>query len=476
MKKIINILLFITSITTIFCSLGHATQTRLTNHNLYFIENSGGSGKIYFRKHQTAGYVDLFRMNEDGTGVTQLTFDELYESNAQFNSDKTKIALIKKSNDIDYIYTMNSDGTNKQSIYNTTNRIYSLRISPDGNKISFVVIESGNTNGTLYTMNFDGTGVRTLNYNSSSENPAKIASDIAVEPVDISVYKHNGSTMTKNIVDYQYGFSYSPDSSKLYFINYSSKQLLRIDADGTNLIYITTYSVSGTSIYALSNGKILFRRLNGSKYEIVTLNSDGTNYTVLFSTSRYISSFYISPDETKIIYLDTYYYASTTEYYFVIVNLSNGSFNMIELDNYTSLSWISNTKIAYLQNDDIGTYDLNSFTKQKATTDTSPYYELFDAKNNKILYGYQTNNTFKYYIMDETGANNHQVIDQSIYGNMGTIKLSPDGSKIAYSFKGNTTYYQLVVTNTDGTGVTVILAQGYNYDYYDFQYIGDVVR
>ena len=127
-------------------------------------------GKIAFtRSPDGVDTRDIYTMNADGSGVTQLT-TEGEEHRPAWSPDGSKIAYDSyhpvPSGNFD-IYVMNADGSNKTNLTNTPgvgDGVQELDPdwSPDGSKIAFDrSSDSGNTSA-IYVMNADGSGVTQL--------------------------------------------------------------------------------------------------------------------------------------------------------------------------------------------------------------------------------------------------------------------------------------------------------------------------
>ena len=450
----------------------YSSQNRLTQSRYYY-GTGDGNGHIYYIKAESGKNWDIFRMNEDGTGIIQITDDTLYKYMlGDISADKSKIAMIKKDDNYDYIYTMNFDGTNAKQVYSTPNGIGQVKISPNNNKIAFIVKESTtNNSGTLYTMNFDGSGIRTLRYGDVSIYPQKIASDISIQ--SNNYFSFDGSTMTKDMVNNDLSVAFSTDSTQISFIKYSVNHLFKINIDGTNLIEVSTFTVYG-NYYWLTSGKFLFTMNTYDTvnlYRLVTVNPDGTNLNVLFSTPAFsFSDFRLSPDETKIA---ANVYLGNNKYKFVIISLSGTIYSEIPTDIYASPSWVSESKFMYNISGDIFIVNADGTGINQLTNDAIQPSYLISAEGNTILYySYRSgSNLRKIFSMDTNGLNKKLLLDETTTQSIGyTFVLSPDGTKMLYSYKGDTPYYELLSVNTDGSGTSVVIDSGSSNSYAGFSW------
>jgi TolB protein len=115
-----------------------------------------GGGKIVFDSDRSGNY-DVYAMNPDGSGVTDLTNNAADDASAAWSPDGTKVAFSSgRSGNFD-IWVMNADGTGLDQLTHKSAFDAFPAWSPDGTKIAFESTRSGNYD--VYSMNADGTGV-----------------------------------------------------------------------------------------------------------------------------------------------------------------------------------------------------------------------------------------------------------------------------------------------------------------------------
>lgn len=118
---------------------------------------SGLTGRIV-----SDNFEDIFVMNADGTGLTQLTTDPGNEFDGEWSPDGTKIVYRDSTRGInkdDEIFVMNADGSGKTNLTNDPANDWGPTWSPDGTQIAFNSDRQGGPPG-LHIMNADGSNVR----------------------------------------------------------------------------------------------------------------------------------------------------------------------------------------------------------------------------------------------------------------------------------------------------------------------------
>ena len=141
---------------------------RITNGKLD--GNSGldwtPDGRIVFPA-LTGDNEDLWIMNADGTGPTQLTSDSFEDNNPRVSPDGTFVVFVSNRPDsVPHIWRVNLDGSNLKQLTHTED--YEPTVSPDSRWIAFGSWRTGNEN--LYRIPADG-GDATLLSSLRMANP-----------------------------------------------------------------------------------------------------------------------------------------------------------------------------------------------------------------------------------------------------------------------------------------------------------------
>lgn len=144
----------------------------------------------------TAGFPDLFVMNSDGTGRTQLTFTPEAESNPRWVQGGARIAYDSHREGPRELFVINPDGTGDAKLSSGVGSLSGAVWSPDGARLAFVV-----GTGKVYTANADGS-----------------------QPTLLTNFQANGGRVF-----------WSPDGSKVVFHSYTgnSVDVFVVNADGS---------------------------------------------------------------------------------------------------------------------------------------------------------------------------------------------------------------------------------------------------
>jgi hypothetical protein len=117
--------------------------------------------RILFTRNIVGGFDDIFVMNTDGTGVTNLTNNPGGYFSPKWSPDGARVIFATNSG----ISKMNPDGTGVSVL---TNNGSNPEWSPDGSKVAFSRYQNGNPD--VFVMNVDGTNVVPLTNNAAYDN------------------------------------------------------------------------------------------------------------------------------------------------------------------------------------------------------------------------------------------------------------------------------------------------------------------
>jgi Tol biopolymer transport system component len=235
--------------------------------------------KIVFEGTAAASKSDIYMMNEDGSGIVNLTNTaDYYEYNPEWSPDGTKIFFIRDEGTKYYLYVMNVDVSNQTKI--TTQEVIAPSywdVSPDGSKIAFT--SNDGTDNEIYVVNVDGTGLVNFSNNDIYDNAP----------------------------------GWSPDGQWLAWVvrQGSDYDLYKKSLDGSSYLFITeglTSSVTDTKLHWSPDGQRLAFTQYGNfwmsdNYELFIINNNGQNFTNISNNSKDDITPLWSPDGTKIAFV-----------------------------------------------------------------------------------------------------------------------------------------------------------------------------
>lgn len=251
----------------------------------------GVNGTIAFESHRD-GNVEIYVMNADGSGQTNLTNNPATDDDPAFSPDGTRIAFVSLRNGNREIYLMNADGSNPINLTNNPADDIQPAFSPDGLQLAFASNRHGNRE--IYVLNIDGTNLMRITNNPAIDRAPAFSPDgtrIAFRSDrdgndEIYLMNADGSNQTNltNHPAFDFAPVFSPDGLKIAFTSTrdGNDEVYLMNTDGSGQTNITN-SKLGDNYPAFSPDgmKIVYRSARDGNREIYVMNVDGTNQTRL---------------------------------------------------------------------------------------------------------------------------------------------------------------------------------------------------
>ncbi len=113
-------------------------------------------------------YMDIYRANVDGSGLTPLTSTLGYDAEGAFSRDGSMIAFASNRDGHMNLYTMKADGSDVRQVTKTKDCYNGGPfISPEGKRIIFRADRQKKDYLQIYVVNIDGTGEKQLTSNDA---------------------------------------------------------------------------------------------------------------------------------------------------------------------------------------------------------------------------------------------------------------------------------------------------------------------
>ena len=433
---------------------------------------SSDGSRIVFH-HKVDGYYEVFVVNTDGTGLTQVTTDQRSYVHLSISGDGSKIAATSYMPTTQGSFSdsktsvINSDGTGLITLISGSSLGEAPVISDDGSKVVITAFVDINSNYQIFVINSDGTGLKQLSDNTSYSSHPSISSDgskvafmsnstlFVVNSDGTGLTPLTNSTMT--IVDP----SISGDGSKVVFESYvnsddpddfdiPNSEVFVVNTDGTGLIQVTNTTANDANPSINYDGsKIAFSAYTPEQNsEVFVVNSDGTGLQQITQSS--LMDYYpsISDDGNKIAFMsfESSLEGNVNGEIFVSVDLDQDSNAPVTTDNYEDLWHRVDFQINLTATDDLSGvtetyYKINGGSVNTVSAHGQPFMTKESA-----------NNTLEYWSVDAAGH-------EEAHKTLKSIKLdktAPKGSVIINNEDNTTasTAVTLTLSANDTSGAT----------------------
>ncbi|MCB9133984.1 MAG: PD40 domain-containing protein [Anaerolineales bacterium] len=257
------------------------------------------------------GNDEIYKMNIDGTGVTNLTNNPYGDHGPSWSSDGNYIVFFSNRFGQQQIFRMNADGSNQIQLLISSAYDEWPYWSPDGSKIAFSRIADHNGDGyrtEVFVMDADGTNVTRLTYSigysSSGYANSCWPSGWSPDSMQIIYYCYindsnqlwkmnlDGSSQTMILNDGNWNAipTMSPNGTQIAFSSYrdGNYEIYTINADGTNLLRLTIDpNEDWRPIWSPDGKKIIFESKRNGETQIYIMNADGTEQQRVTNTTTY---------------------------------------------------------------------------------------------------------------------------------------------------------------------------------------------
>lgn len=256
------------------------------------------AGKIAFSDYRDdTNREDIFVINADGSGETNLTNATSQDSTPAWSPDGSRIAFSSDRDGTSDIYVMQANGSNVVRLTNDQAEDFSPVWSPDGSRIAFTSRQDGNAD--IYLMNTDGSQRTRLTRNAGNDRDPDWSPDgqrivfAAERDERAAIYVINvdgsGETRLTDSERYDFGPAWSPDGQRIAFWgtgvdggpsgDIAGGDIFMVNADGSGLTRVSSNEVGGSApAWSPDGARLVFwtARNTEARPTLHIMNQDGS--------------------------------------------------------------------------------------------------------------------------------------------------------------------------------------------------------
>jgi Tol biopolymer transport system component len=439
--------------------------TQLTSHKDYNLLWSPDGTKISFISERD-GNAEIYVMNADGSGQTRLTNNSSWDAEQVWSPDGSKIAFVSERDGNREVYVVSVSGGTQTRLTNNTAVERAPEWSPSGAKIAFGSTRTGVDK--IWTMNADGSSQTQLTTGASSDYNAKWSPDgtklTYTSGTQIGVINADGTNQhnaTSGTAWWNQFPVWAPDSNRILFMAHCpygcsppvySEELFVVNADGTSLTRLTTNDFAeGDYAWTPDGTKITFWTNRDGDYEVYSMNADGTAQTNLTNNTANERGAVPSPGGNKIAFTSDRNSFGTEIFSMKADGAGVRMLTNSAREDYSPVWSPDGTKVAYSSAILYGAHDVYAMkpdgTGQTNLTNNtaSDYSPAWSPDGSKLAFVSDRDGNQEIYTMNADGTGQTRLTNNSYIDC--SYAWSPDGTKIAFS----TDYDDIYLMNADGT-------------------------
>ena len=263
---------------------GHARATTVDEGRIIWVSSYAGDGQL-----------NLWSINPDGTGRTQLTRAFTQALFPSISPDATRVAFSSQDTGVWYIYLIDTDGTNLEQFTDFSSAV--PHWSPDGKSLIFNSDHDDEPTDTpdLWGMNIDGTQLveyvdrpPTADFNGQWSPDGEKILFVSNRDGNYNLYvmKTDGSDL-RRLTSHEaaeYNPCWSPNGEKIAFVSNrrGNLDIYVMASDGSNGVRLTNYLGHDSSpAWSPSGDRIVFESDRDGHVDLWIINADGSNPTQL---------------------------------------------------------------------------------------------------------------------------------------------------------------------------------------------------